>query len=96
MISGYRIVKSVLQNIKVIDRLRNQLSSFPSTRTKGESLRSVGCLLLLSGWLIVLAALVLLTSLQERFAFVIAGIAVEVLGLVLLTLGYRTLQRSRK
>ena len=59
-------------------------------------MRSVGCLLLLSGWLIVLAALVLLTSLQERFAFVTAGVAVEVLGLVLLTLGYRTLQRSRK
>jgi len=52
-------------------------------------LRLVGCLLLLSGFFLVLAALVMLTSLSQRFAFVGAGLAVELLGLGLLTHGYK-------
>ncbi len=40
-------------------------------------------LLLLAGWILVLAALVILNSPSSRAAFVFAGIAVEALGLVL-------------
>jgi len=40
--------------------------------------------LLLSGWGIVLAAVVLLASPPARIAFVLAGVAVELLGLALL------------
>jgi hypothetical protein len=47
---------------------------------------------MVSGWLIVMAALVLLTRVAERYGFVVAGVAVEVLGLVLLAQRYRALQ----
>jgi hypothetical protein len=39
----------------------------------------------MAGWVIVLAALVLLASARPRAAFVLAGMGVEVLGLVLVT-----------
>ncbi len=55
-------------------------------------MRAIGCLLMVSGWLIVMAALVLLTRVAERYGFVVAGVAVEVLGLVLLAQRYRALQ----
>jgi len=42
-----------------------------------------GFLLLLSGWILVAAALMLLPSLPARTAFVLAALAVEILGLVL-------------
>jgi hypothetical protein len=48
-------------------------------------LRLVGCLLLLSGFVLSVVALVLLASLGQRFAFVGAGLGVEVLGVALLT-----------
>jgi hypothetical protein len=41
-------------------------------------------LLLLAGWFLVLAALVLLSSPPSRASFVFAGIGVEVLGLIFL------------
>jgi hypothetical protein len=53
-------------------------------------------LLLLSGWLIVLAALVMLSAFAQRAAFITAGIGVEVLGLALLTHSYTSMQRSAK
>jgi hypothetical protein len=40
-------------------------------------------LLLLAGWLLVLAAIVLLPSPLSRAGFVFAGTAVEILGLIL-------------
>jgi hypothetical protein len=40
-------------------------------------------LLLLAGWILVLAALVILNSPASRAAFVFAGIAVEALGLAM-------------
>jgi hypothetical protein len=46
-------------------------------------MRVVGLVLLLAGWLLVLAAIALLPSLASRWAFVVAGLGVEVLGLVL-------------
>jgi hypothetical protein len=54
------------------------------------------CLLLLSGFFLVLAALVLLTTLGQRFAFVAAGFGVEVLGLSLLTHSYRAMRREQR
>jgi hypothetical protein len=44
-------------------------------------MRLVGFLLLLTGWLLVLAAIVLLASPPSRAGFVLAGVAVEALGL---------------
>jgi hypothetical protein len=51
-------------------------------------LRLVGCLLLLSGFFLILAALVMLPTLQMRLAFVLAAIGVEALGVGLLTRSY--------
>jgi len=59
-------------------------------------LKLIGCLLLVSGWLIVLAALVMLTAFKERLFFAGAGCGIEILGLVLLTQGYKSLQRERE
>jgi hypothetical protein len=42
-----------------------------------------GFLMLLAGWFLVLAAIVLLPSPAMRAAFILAGVAVEVLGLIL-------------
>lgn len=46
-------------------------------------MKLLGFLLLLAGWAIVLAAIVLLPTVALRAVFVIAGVAVEVLGLAL-------------
>jgi len=59
-------------------------------------LKLFACVLLLSGFFIVLASLVLLTSLQQRFAFVAAGFGVEVLGLVLLTQRYKSMTEEQR
>lgn len=48
-----------------------------------------GFLLLVAGWAIVLAAVVLLKTAPERSVFVLAGIGVEVLGLVLAVRAHR-------
>jgi hypothetical protein len=63
---------------------------------KGDALKLIGCFLLLAGWLIVLAALVMLAGPRERMVFVTAGFAVEILGLTLLTQGYRLAGRSQE
>jgi hypothetical protein len=47
-------------------------------------MKGVSFLLLLAGWFLVLASIVLLHSPTARAGFVFAGIGVEVLGLVLL------------
>jgi hypothetical protein len=39
-------------------------------------MRLVGCLLLVSGWLLLVAALLLLAGQRERFAFVMASLLV--------------------
>jgi len=46
-------------------------------------MKAVGFLMLLAGWFLVLAAIVLFASPSLRAAFVLAGVAVEALGLVL-------------
>jgi hypothetical protein len=58
--------------------------------------RAIGCLLMVSGWLLVVACLVLLPGLAQRAAFVGAGVAVEALGLVVLARSYRRLQMERE
>jgi hypothetical protein len=47
-------------------------------------MKLAGSLLLLAGWAIVVAAVVLLTPANTRSVFVLAGVAVEVIGLTLL------------
>lgn len=59
-------------------------------------MKLIGCLLLLSGWLIVLAALMMLPAFGQRAAFIAAGIGVEILGLVLLTRSYTAMQRRTR
>ena len=51
-------------------------------------LRIPGILLLLAGWLLMLAAVRMLPSLPVRTAFCLAGLAVELLGFVLLSRAY--------
>jgi hypothetical protein len=46
-------------------------------------MKAVGFLMLLAGWFLVLAAIVLFAPLALRAAFVLAGMAVETLGLIL-------------
>jgi hypothetical protein len=48
------------------------------------AMRAVGFLMLLAGWFLVLAAIVLLAAPPLRAAFVLAGIAVETIGLILI------------
>lgn len=55
----------------------------------------VGCLLMVSGWLIAIAALLLLVGPGQRVAFVMAGLLVEFIGLVLVAQSYRALQKAQ-
>ena len=57
-------------------------------------MRLVGCLLLVLGWLLLLAALLLLRGQGQRLAFVVASLMVEALGLGVLAYGYRSVQRG--
>jgi hypothetical protein len=50
---------------------------------KGGSMKIAGFMLLVAGWVIVLAALVLLVAMTPRSWFVLAGLGIEGLGLVL-------------
>jgi hypothetical protein len=59
-------------------------------------LRLIGCLLLLSGFFIALAALVLMLSIQMRLGFVAAGLGVEVLGMGLLTQAYKAATKEQR
>ncbi len=52
----------------------------------------MGLVLMISGMAIVLAALVLLSGVGQRFAFALAGFAVELLGLGVLAYAYKSLQ----
>ena len=59
-------------------------------------MKLAGCLLLISGWLIVLAALVMLPDFGMRVAFVISGLAVEIIGLGLIARGQVTEQKEEQ
>ena len=58
-------------------------------------MRVTGFLLLLAGWGIVLAALVLLAQETQRAGFVLAGIGVEALGLVVVVRSHLVPRRER-
>jgi hypothetical protein len=57
-------------------------------------MRIVGCVLMVSGWALLVAALVLLPALGLRFAFGVAGMLVEAIGLGVLAYGYRAAVRG--
>ena len=59
-------------------------------------MKLIGCLLLLSGFFIAVAALVLMNSLATRMVFVAAAIAVEVLGLGLLMNGHKAAAKEQR
>ena len=58
-------------------------------------MKLTGFLLLAAGWVIVVAAVFLLPSAGSQSAFAWAGIAVEVLGLVLTLRSHRVLDAGR-
>jgi len=59
-------------------------------------MKSVGFLLLLTGWLLVLAAIVLLVSPPSRAGFVLAGVAVEALGLTFVVRSHLILREDKR
>jgi hypothetical protein len=59
-------------------------------------MKLAGFLLLLAGWAIVLAAVVLLAPALPRTGFVLAGIGVEVLGFILVVRSHLALQGERR
>lgn len=59
-------------------------------------MRIAGLGLLLSGWIIVVAALPLLPGGSERGFFVAAGVLVELIGVVLLGRAHRNLAGGRE
>lgn len=59
-------------------------------------MKALGFLMLLAGWLIVLAAIVLLEFATPRAAFVLAGMAVEILGLGLVIRAHLPSRRQRE
>lgn len=58
-------------------------------------MKLAGFLLLLAGWVIVLAAVVLLGPAAPRTGFVMAGLGVEAIGLVLVARSHLALQGER-
>jgi hypothetical protein len=54
----------------------------------------ISCILMASGWLIVMAALLLLVGAAQRLGFVFAGLLIESLGIALLAYHYRSTQRG--
>jgi hypothetical protein len=58
-------------------------------------MKAAGFFLLFAGWMIVVFAVVLLPAASARTAFVLAGIAVEILGLYLAVQSHLTETRER-
>jgi hypothetical protein len=63
---------------------------------KENSLKLIGCLLLVSGFVVVVAALVLMTSFGSKLGFVVAGMGVEALGLGLLINAHRIAPKEQR
>jgi hypothetical protein len=59
-------------------------------------MKFVGFLLLVAGWLLVLAAIVLLASAPSRVVFVLAGVAVEGLGLTFVIRSHLVLREDKR
>ena len=58
-------------------------------------MKIAGFLLLAAGWVILTAALVLLNSPGPRAAFVVAGIAVQIMGMVIAIRSHRIMESER-
>jgi Flp pilus assembly protein TadB len=58
-------------------------------------MKVVAFLMLLAGWFLVLAAIVLFRAPPLRAAFVLAGIAVETLGLILVFRSHRMAREEK-
>jgi hypothetical protein len=58
-------------------------------------MKVAGFLLLLSGWILVVAAIALLAATGPRSAFLLAGIGVEALGLALVARSHLTPKEDR-
>jgi hypothetical protein len=58
-------------------------------------LRIAGLLLLMAGWMLMLASVVMLSSLRLQTGFALAGFAVELLGFVLLASGHLPRRKRR-
>ena len=59
-------------------------------------MKLAGFLLLLAGWIIVLSAVALLASPGQRAGFVLAGVGVEVVGLVLVVRSHLAFSGERE
>jgi hypothetical protein len=59
---------------------------------RNPGMKFTGFLLLFAGWVIVLASMPLLASMKSRTAFVLAGLGVEVIGLVLVVRSHVALE----
>jgi hypothetical protein len=55
-------------------------------------MKFTGFLMLVAGWVIVLASMPLLASMKSRTIFVLAGLGVEVIGLVLVVRSHVALE----
>lgn len=55
-------------------------------------MKFTGFLMLVAGWMIVLASMPLLASMKSRTIFVLAGLGVEVIGLVLVVRSHVVLE----
>jgi hypothetical protein len=58
-------------------------------------LKIAGILLMLAGWFLLPAAVVMLPTLPARTAFVLAGIGVEVLGFLFVARAHLPLRRKK-
>ena len=59
-------------------------------------MKLAGFMLLLTGWLLVLAAIVLLASPPSRAVFVLTGVAVESLGLTFVIRSHLILREDKR
>lgn len=57
-------------------------------------IKLMGVFLLLSGWMIVLATMALLTASTFRSSFLVAGVAVEAVGMMILFRAHRVTHRD--
>lgn len=57
-------------------------------------MRLTGYLLMVSGWLLAVASLLLLQGTRQRLSFLLAALLVQLLGLGLVAYRYRSLQRG--
>ena len=59
-------------------------------------MKALGLLLLVSGWVIVFAAVALLAQAGVRIAFLLAGIGIEVTGLIFVVRSHPFLRGARE